>query len=171
MIWSLWIAGHFLSMNQLGQFSVIVGDTFSSRQNSAAPCCSYPGGFPHTAQPLLGMARSAAIGLIQTIRSPAGVPASGDTIVFNGGAITLTAPFTCNGQFNWSGGTLSGNPLTIGSNGVLNILGNVSLVDALINYGTANWQAGTVTKSTLFRQRWLVRDLEQEAGALWNIQC
>src|ERR1700733_91388 len=63
--------------------------------------------------------------------SPAGVPASGDTVNISNGNISLSAPVTINGQFNWSGGTLNGNPLTIGSNGVLNIEGNVSLVDAL----------------------------------------
>src|SRR6266851_4246728 len=73
--------------------------------------------------------------------TPVGVPASGDTINFNTGTINLTAPVTINGQFNWSGGTLSGSPLTIATNGVLSLSGSdaKTLANLLTNAGTATW--------------------------------
>src|SRR5215468_9550722 len=55
---------------------------------------------------------------------PAGVPATNDTVNFNSGTITFTAPVTISGQFNWSGGTLDGNPLTVATNGVMNLVGS-----------------------------------------------
>src|SRR5208337_4701369 len=48
---------------------------------------------------------------------PAGVPASTDTINFTNGTINLTSSVTIGGSFNWSGGTLSGDPLTIENGG------------------------------------------------------
>jgi len=76
--------------------------------------------------------------------TPAGVPAPNDVINFTNpsGTIDLTAPVTLNGQFNWSGGVLSGsNALTIASNGVMNInsAGTVFLGCALTNAGTGIW--------------------------------
>jgi len=59
--------------------------------------------------------------------TPVGVPAANDTINFTGGTINRTAPVTIGGHFHRSRGTLSGNPLTISSNGVLNITGPGSL--------------------------------------------
>ncbi|MCX6924828.1 MAG: hypothetical protein NT154_16695, partial [Verrucomicrobia bacterium] len=53
--------------------------------------------------------------------SPAGVPGLYDTIIVTSGTVNLTAPVTIGGQFNWSGGTLTGSPLTIASSGVLKI--------------------------------------------------
>src|SRR5882724_11249574 len=69
---------------------------------------------------------------------PVGVPAANDTINFNSGTITFTAPVTISGQFNWSGGNLDGNPLTLATNGVMNLVGsgNKFLVNALTNAGT-----------------------------------
>src|SRR5208283_2759936 len=71
---------------------------------------------------------------------PAGVPAPDDIVNFSNanGTITLTAPVTISGQFNWSAGTLNGNPLTIASNGVMNINGTttVDLENVLTNAGT-----------------------------------
>ena len=46
------------------------------------------------------------------------------------------------GTLNWSGGAVAG-PLTIATNGVLNINGTVNLCNALTNAGTVNWLAGT----------------------------
>jgi hypothetical protein len=57
---------------------------------------------------------------------PVGVPASDDIVNFTNGPITLTAPVTINGQLNWSGGMLSGNPLTIASNGLLTLSGGTT---------------------------------------------
>ncbi len=52
---------------------------------------------------------------------------------------------TLSGMLNWSGGQInSWAPLEVASNGVLNIVGDVSLYGPLTNYGTVNWQAGTV---------------------------
>ncbi len=72
--------------------------------------------------------------------TPTGVPGANDTVNFNSGAINLTAPVTIGGQFNWSGGSLAGNPLVIAANGVLNLIGgSVSLSAPLTNAGTINW--------------------------------
>ncbi len=102
--------------------------------------------------------------------TPAAVPGSGDTVNFSSGTISPSAPVTFNGQFNWSGGSLSGNGLTIGSSGVLNIEGSVTLYDALTNYGTVNWQAGTVTVYNLAPNGY-TGAIWNQAGAVWNIQC
>jgi hypothetical protein len=53
---------------------------------------------------------------------PSGVPALNDTIYFtNGGTITCSAAVTVGGQFNWVGGTLTGSPITIATNGVMSL--------------------------------------------------
>ncbi|MGA9777877.1 MAG: hypothetical protein WBS33_06360, partial [Verrucomicrobiia bacterium] len=67
---------------------------------------------------------------------PVGVPASSNTINFASGTINLTNTVAISGVFNWSGGTLSGDPLTITNGGVLNITGSVSLENVLTNAGT-----------------------------------
>ncbi|MDB6065752.1 MAG: delta-60 repeat domain protein [Pedosphaera sp.] len=102
--------------------------------------------------------------------TPVGLPASGDTVNFSSGSINLTAPVNFTGQFNWSGGTLSGNSLTIASNGVLNILGSVSLQGALTNNGTVNWQAGALGMYNNNGQPY-TGAIWNQAGALWDIQC
>ncbi|PWU16966.1 MAG: hypothetical protein C5B50_12250, partial [Verrucomicrobia bacterium] len=70
--------------------------------------------------------------------TPIGVPACGDTINFSSGTINLSSPVTIGGQFNWTGGTLSGSPLTIATNAVLNITGGGTeyLENVLTNAGT-----------------------------------
>ena len=77
--------------------------------------------------------------------NPAGAPESNDTVNVSNGTINLTAPVIISGQFNWTGGTLSGNSLNISSNGLLAIggTGSVTLGNALTNAGTVNW-TGTV---------------------------
>ncbi len=103
---------------------------------------------------------------------PGGVPGSNDTANFSSGTITLTAPVTFSGRFNWSGGTLSGNPLTIATNGTLNLAGGSTkvLVTTLTNAGTVVW-AGTgsleVDYSSANNQFGLIQNLP---GALWDIQ-
>src|SRR5208337_691017 len=78
--------------------------------------------------------------------TPVGVPSSNDTINFTSGTIDLTAPVTVGNQFNWSGGSLTGNGLTIASNAVLEVIGSgsVALYAPLTNAGTINW-SNTVT--------------------------
>jgi choice-of-anchor C domain-containing protein len=73
--------------------------------------------------------------------SPVGQPGSNDIINFNSGTINLSAPVTINAQFNWAGGTLTGNPLTVTSSGALNISGSGTkdLENALTNAGTVTW--------------------------------
>ncbi len=102
--------------------------------------------------------------------TPDAIPASGDTVNISSGFINLTAPATIDGQFNWSGGTLMGNPLTIATNGVLNIEGSISLQNTLSNYGTVSWQAGTVA---VYNDNGPMYEgaIWNQAGALWDIQC
>ena len=78
---------------------------------------------------------------------------------------------TISGTLNWSGGYILGPSLTVASNGVLNIVGSISLYDGLINEGTVNWQSGTVTVFNYSRNGTARRDLERSRRALWNIQC
>ena len=104
--------------------------------------------------------------------TPVGVPASNDTINFSKGTINFTGPVTINGQFNWSGGTLSGNPLTIASNGVMNVSGSGSkmLANVLTNAGTVNWvpSGGTFyVQNNNANVRGAIYNL---AGALWDLQ-
>ncbi len=70
--------------------------------------------------------------------SPNGVPAGNDIVNFASGTINFSAPVTIGGQFNWSGGVLSGQPLTIASNAVMNIncVSQLTLENALTNAGT-----------------------------------
>ncbi len=93
------------------------------------------------------------------------MPSPYDTIVFNGGTITLTSTVTIHGQFNWSGGTLTGGALTVASDGVLNLSGGgVNLAGALTNAGTVNWTSGTLAVCC-------AGPIVNLAGALWDIQC
>ncbi|MGA2659219.1 MAG: hypothetical protein ABSH34_17085, partial [Verrucomicrobiota bacterium] len=73
--------------------------------------------------------------------NPVGIPETNDTINFTSGTISLSSPVTINGQFNWSGGTLSGSALTIAANGLLNLGGTADrfLLGVLTNAGTVNW--------------------------------
>ena len=78
---------------------------------------------------------------------------------------------TLSGNLNWSGGiTTLGSPLTIMTNGTLNILGNVTLEGPLTNYGTVNWQSGPVTIYN-YAPGGATGAIWNEAGGLWNIQC
>jgi hypothetical protein len=92
-----------------------------------------------------------------------GPPGSNDTVSFNSGAINLTAPITINGQFNWAGGTLEGKPLTVTSNGLMNISGSATklLQNGLTNMGTVTWTGtGAIT---------LYNDQSSLFGAIWNL--
>ncbi|MGA2246907.1 MAG: hypothetical protein ABSH48_18085 [Verrucomicrobiota bacterium] len=97
---------------------------------------------------------------------PNGVPATNDILdVTNYADITFSAPVTINGTFNWAGGFLRGQSLTIASNGVLNITGIPEGANPLItvtNQGTVNWLGGSLG---------LGGSIWNQTGALWNIQC
>ncbi|HEV2327686.1 MAG TPA: hypothetical protein VGY56_02730 [Verrucomicrobiae bacterium] len=75
--------------------------------------------------------------------TPNGVPATNDIVNFTNinGTIDLSAPVVIANQFNWLGGTLNSNALTIESNAVLNINGTSTMYlnCALTNAGTVNW--------------------------------
>src|SRR5579862_3983397 len=102
--------------------------------------------------------------------SPPGVPGSNDTINLNGGGITLDAPVTIDGVFNWSAGLLYTNSLTIGSTGVLNITGGTkNLCTALTNMGTVNWLGGEISVDS-FDFGNPVGPIVNLAGATWNIE-
>ncbi len=78
---------------------------------------------------------------------------------------------TLSGMLNWSGGQInSWAPLEVASNGVLNIVGDVSLYGPLTNYGTVNWQAGTVQLINNNSQPYS-GTIWNQTGALWEIQC
>ncbi len=104
--------------------------------------------------------------------TPAGVPASNDVVNFTNGTLALTAPVTINGQFNWTGGTLSGNPLTIATNGLMTVSGSATLFleNSLTNAGTVvmtNSGRLEVSYASVFGYFGLIENLP---GALWDIQ-
>ena len=102
--------------------------------------------------------------------SPPGVPASNDTVNFGSGTIEFTAPVTFAGQFNWSGGRLTGNALTLATNGTMDISSGstVSLWTALTNAGTVAWMGGNleVDYSSANNKFGLIQNLP---GALWDM--
>ena len=81
--------------------------------------------------------------------TPVGVPGPNDTVNFASGTINLTAPVTFSGQFNWSGGTLSGNPLTITSNAMVDVSGSAFLSGTLNSTNATVGIIGTVASLTL----------------------
>jgi hypothetical protein len=94
---------------------------------------------------------------------------------------TVSGLFNCGGgasgnllvaggaSMNWSGGTISG-PLTIASNGVLNLAGpsTMSLESTLTNAGTVNWTGGTLY---LYACGYAPGPVVNLPGGLWSIQC
>src|SRR5208337_3808462 len=104
--------------------------------------------------------------------SPTGVPATNDIINFTNGTISLSAPVIVSGQFNWSGGALSGDALTIASNGIMNLTGTATLLleNALTNAGTVIWtnSGGLDVPNGSGVYFGLIENL---AGGLFDIQC
>jgi hypothetical protein len=104
---------------------------------------------------------------------PAGVPATNDIVNVTNGTVNLTAPVTIAGQLNWSAGTFTGNPMTIASNGVMNVncTATLFLENALTN-------AGTITLSNNSGTLWVINNngapyaglIENLSGALFDIQ-
>ena len=103
--------------------------------------------------------------------TPTGVPATNDTINFSAGTIDLTAAVTINGQFNWSGGTLTGTPLYIATNGSLLISGSGAkfLQMPLTNSGTIRWQGGDLIVPN--NNSGFSGAIQNLSGALFDIQC
>jgi hypothetical protein len=101
--------------------------------------------------------------------TPVGLPASTDTINFTSGTIDLTNLVTIGGSFNWSGGTLSGDPFTIASSGVLDINGSVSLENVLTNAGTVK-MTGLAYLSVFNNTNTDLGKIYNLAGGLWDIQ-
>ena len=101
--------------------------------------------------------------------TPVGVPGSSDTINFTNGTINLTSAVTVNGPFSWSGGSLTGYPLSLASGGVMNITGAVTLQNVLTNGGTVTMSgAGNLSVyNNLVNYQGGVHNL---AGALWDLQ-
>ena len=103
--------------------------------------------------------------------TPTGLPGTNDTVNFSSGTINFTAPVAFLGQFNWSGGTLTGNALTIASNGVMTISSSSTkfLWTALTNAGTVTWSGGNleVDYSSANNEFGFIQNL---ASALWDIQ-
>jgi hypothetical protein len=123
--------------------------------------------------------------------SPAGLPGLSDTVNVSSGTINLSAPVIINAQFNWSGGTLTGNALTIGAGGTNNWTGGTAqcpinvqtngvlilggsptkyLWNTLSNAGTVTWSGSgnlEVDYSTASSQ---YGQIQNQAGALWDIQ-
>jgi len=104
--------------------------------------------------------------------SPAGLPGDGDTVGFASGTINFTAPVTFGGQFNWSGGTLTGNALTIATNGVLTTSGGggKSLWNALTNAGTVTMTGSSGLSVDYSSANNRFGFIENLPGALWDLQ-
>ncbi len=103
--------------------------------------------------------------------SPAGVPATNDIVNLTNGTINLSAPVVIGGQFNWLAGTFTGDGLTIGTNGVMNLSGAslLYLECPLTNGGTVNWTntGGLDVPNGEGFYSGLIQNLP---GGLWNIQ-
>ena len=97
---------------------------------------------------------------------------------FQGGTITnftlagstLSGTNTLTGIMNWTAGGVAG-PLTVVSNGVLNLTGNsaVFLYNPLTNAGTVNW-TGTVGIYVYNNNASYSGSIQNLAGGVWNIQ-
>ena len=101
--------------------------------------------------------------------APSGVPGSADTVNFTNGTINLTQGITIGGLFNWSGGALSGSPITVANSGQMNISGNVGLQNVLTNSGTVT-MTGSAALTFYNNQTSLLGGVYNLPGALWDIQ-
>jgi hypothetical protein len=93
--------------------------------------------------------------------------------IFNCGASVSGSLLVADGGvMNWSGGTVSGGPLTVAGNGVLNLEGNGTVYlqnGALTNAGTVNWLSGGLNLQMCGSPA--TGPVVNLAGGLWNIQC
>lgn len=104
---------------------------------------------------------------------------------FEGGTITnltiagatLAGTNTVTGTFNWDTGTISGGPITIASNGVMNIDGTNALYleSPLTNFGTVAWTNSTGvfggSLDVLNGAGSYFGLIENMAGGLFDMQC
>jgi hypothetical protein len=94
-------------------------------------------------------------------RGPGPVGVNG-SVVING---TLASPL------NWYSGTLlAGSGLGVGTNGVLNLLGSLTVYGGLTNAGVVNQQAASVTVRTNASVATYQGVIWNQAGGLWDIQ-
>jgi hypothetical protein len=100
------------------------------------------------------------------LNGPLTIP-NGAILNLNNVSVDFNAPVTCNGTINLNSETLTGNSLTIASNGIMNLNGGVTFVNALTNAGTVNWLDNSVNFNGCAGSGLLVN----LAGAVWNIQC
>jgi hypothetical protein len=104
--------------------------------------------------------------------SPAGVPATNDTIEFSpNSTVNLTSPVTIAGTMNWYRGTLNGAALTIASNGVLNLLTTTDKYtqSAITNAGALCWFGGNFGVSHYSSSYFGL--IENLPGAVFDIEC
>jgi hypothetical protein len=102
--------------------------------------------------------------------TPAGVPGTNDTINVTNGTVSLTAAVTIHGTFNWSGGSLSGDAMTIESGGEMNIAGTVVLENVLTNAGTVTMTGAAEVNVYNNHSASYDGGIYNLAGALWDIQ-
>jgi hypothetical protein len=82
---------------------------------------------------------------------------SGIVDVYGG---VFTGSIASGGVLNWRGGALNyGAPLTVEAQGVVNVLGDASVIGPLTNRGTIHWQGGVL---------YIENDGGVHAGVLWN---
>jgi hypothetical protein len=102
--------------------------------------------------------------------TPPGVPGAGATIIMTNGTISLASPVTIGGEFDWSGGTLSGDAMIIASGGTMNIAGYVSLFAVLTNEGTVTMTGPANLEMYNDHSAGYDGGVYNLAGARWNIQ-
>ncbi|HWY78290.1 MAG TPA: hypothetical protein VN281_21925 [Verrucomicrobiae bacterium] len=89
---------------------------------------------------------------------------------------TLAGTNIVTGTFNWNNGTIAGGPLTIDSNGVMNINASTTLYleNPLTNWGTVTWtNTGFLGDLDVLNNNGLPYAglIENLPGALFDIQC
>ena len=99
--------------------------------------------------------------------TPSQVPGSGDTATIPGGGVAIVIDTAVSISGLTVGG---GSSLTVAADGVLNILGNLTLNGALTNAGTVNWQDGQISVSQ--NSSWgYTGEITNQADGLFDIRC
>jgi len=103
--------------------------------------------------------------------TPSGVPGTTDTIYLtNNDTINLSGNVTIGGVFNWSGGSLSGDGMTVQSGGVINMASNANyLYIRLTNGGTVN-MTGNAYLEMADNDSSVLGGIYNLAAGLWDIQ-
>jgi cadmium resistance protein CadD (predicted permease) len=102
--------------------------------------------------------------------TPVGVPGTNDIVNVTNGTISLTGAVAIHGTFNWSGGSISGDGVTIESGGAMNISGTVALENMLTNSGTVTMTGGAYVNVYNNHSSSYNGGIYNLAGALWDIQ-